>query len=317
MPDSEPHDSERAAGSQHPDHSKNDGPSRPDSPSPDGLSHPTLLQKEIPLEQLQRITRDVNRQFSGYSTFRRKILSRFSILIAFLMVILAATYLIFRDMNRAKQGAKVSISLSRGGFHTVEMAIRVSGQGVVDLSDHPSSEMDRLPTFQGKSQKYGVLILGSEPPARYPFALDVPAEGSPRLYPDRNRNGDLRDDGAPLTNQGTGWFAASLSLPFRDIGGDVRIGSDYRTWVFTNSRFYDRSELRRYSQTQLTGTVVANDKAYAAWIADSGIQDGDFTNDGICLDLDGSGSVDYETECASDGTSMVIDGRRYLFRITW
>ncbi len=62
------------------------------------------------------------------------------------------------------------------------------------LSIQRPEGVHREPAYRAKPL-YGELRLGDGPHARYILALDEPESGEAKIYLDRNRNGDLTDDG--------------------------------------------------------------------------------------------------------------------------
>ena len=106
----------------------------------------------------------------------------------------------------------VSIGL---GFRPVGFKIAAVSQAI-SLSRKPGKLLRHLPNLASSQRWYGVINLahGSE----YGFVLDLAAGGS-RMFVDLNRNGDLRDDGEPLVNQGSGVFAHQLTLSLAKLTG--------------------------------------------------------------------------------------------------
>ena len=147
----------------------------------------------------------------------------------------------------------------------------------------------------------------------YLLAL-VEEDGAFRLYVDRNRNGDLRDDGPPVANEGTGRFAASLRLPLREVTGQALEGT-YDLWIYRDERRADR--LYAYSRTQLAGEVTVGGRRVPAVVADNVVLDADYTHDGIALDLDGDGLFKGPREVIAPGGTVEIDGVAYRFRVVW
>ncbi len=138
--------------------------------------------------------------------------------------------------------------------------------------------------------------------------------GAPRLYVDRNRNGDLRDDGPPLLNEGTGGFAASLRLPLREVTGQPLDGA-YDLWIYRDERRADR--LHAYARTQLAGELTLGGRRVPAVVADNLVLDADYTNDGIALDLDGDGQFRGARELIPPGGTVEVDGAACRLRVAW
>jgi len=168
----------------------------------------------------------------------------------------------------------------------------------------------RLPEATGRPA-FGTLVLGRE--REYPFLL-VREAGVYRLHLDRNRNGDLTDDGAPLANEGTGGFATTLRLPLREVTGRPLDGA-YDLWVYLDGRRDDRLQI--YSRTQLSGEVSLGGRSYPAVVADNVVLDGDYTNDGIAIDLDGDGRFKGPREVLRPGDALELSGTAYRFDVGW
>jgi hypothetical protein len=179
----------------------------------------------------------------------------------------------------------------------------------IDLAPEPPRGL-RLPARYGTAY-YGAVALSTE----RPYRLMLVQEGSARrLYVDRNRNGDLTDDGEALRNEGSGRFAASLKLPLAEVTRG-RLEGVYDLWVFLDDRRDD--QLHVYSRTQLAGEVSVEGRRIAAILADNAVLDGDYTNDGIALDLDGDRRFDGPRERVGPGETLELGGRSYRFRVGW
>jgi hypothetical protein len=131
------------------------------------------------------------------------------------------------------------------------------------------------------------------------------------------QNDNLADDGAPLTNQGTGFFATTLRLPLTRLVPHGRLPGTYEAWVFTNQALWQQGLMTYYSRTQLKGPVTIAGQTYTAYIADGLNNDADFTNDAIHIDLDGNGTIDPQTESFLPGSIAHIHNQPYIFEITW
>lgn len=179
----------------------------------------------------------------------------------------------------------------------------------IDLAPEPPRGV-RLPARYGTAY-YGALPLS----AGRPYRLMLVQEGSVRrLYVDRNRNGDLTDDGEALRNEGSGRFAASLRLPLAEVTAG-RLDGVYDLWVYLDERRDD--QLHVYSRTQLAGEVDVEGRRITAVLADNVVLDGDYTNDGIALDLDGDRRYDGPRERVGPGEALEMGARSYRFRVDW
>ncbi len=178
-------------------------------------------------------------------------------------------------------------------------------------------EITAEPDYRGAVQRYGRLRLGTGPDPDYHFVFDVPDAPHPAVYFDRNNNKDLTDDGPPLTNEGTGIFAARIDLPFEQLIRETDFEAPYTLWFFVNESAWERGFANHYARTHLEGEVTLNGERLRAYILETGLHDADFTNDGISFDLNGNGKIDWRTEHVKPGEVFQYEGRRYQFEILW
>lgn len=204
-------------------------------------------------------------------------------------------------------GVELPVSIADGfrvaGFRAAALA------HAIDLSPEPPRGV-RLPA------RYGVAYYGALPlHADRPYRVMLVQEGSTRrLYVDRNRNDDLTDDGEALRTEGSGRFAASLRLPLAGVTGG-RLDGVYDLWVYLDEHRDD--QLHAYCRTQFAGEVSVEGRRIPAVLADNVVLDGDYTNDGIALDLDGDRRFDGLRERVGPGEALEIGGRSYRFRVGW
>lgn len=185
------------------------------------------------------------------------------------------------------------------------------------FSDIRPGGIVREPAYQGSRQLYGNMTLGTQENNIYYFIFDLADSPHPVLYLDRNQNGDLADDGEPLRNQGSGRFASEINLPVSQLIKEIDTEDDFVIWFFLNEYSWKRGYANHYSRTQMKGTVSINSKKYVAYIAEWKLNDADFTNDGIYIDLDSNGTIEQNTEYIGQGRVIRIEGRDYLFDIRW
>ncbi|MDX1514351.1 MAG: hypothetical protein R3174_11490 [Gammaproteobacteria bacterium] len=190
------------------------------------------------------------------------------------------------------------ISLLEEGFEPVTFDIRASSFPLnLSLTRTRPGSVREEPRYAGDEIWYGVLELGG-PPRDFPFALDLTPEGRFRMYFDANSNGDLTDDAGPLENQGSGdggpgGFATRLRVPWPLLSPQSGFQGEFEIWFFSNKSGWEKgNRASHYSRTQLRGEVTLHGRRYRAWIADSGYNDADLTNDGVLLDLNGNGKAD-------------------------
>lgn len=203
----------------------------------------------------------------------------------------------------------ISIGL---GFRPTGFKISAVPQAI-GLSRKPGKPLRHLPSLASPQPWYGAIKLSDG--SGYGFALDQGAAGY-SMYLDRNRNGDLRDDGAPLVNQGDGLFATRVALPLPKVTGIPQLTGEYQLWLFTNPTSLEDGTILYYSMTQLQGELLLQGKRYTAFLADNGPVDGDYRNDGISIDLDADGKIERESEFFPPGKDALIDGATYRFVVT-
>lgn len=207
----------------------------------------------------------------------------------------------------------IRLDLSIGiGFRPVGFKIGAVPKAI-KLSEKPPPQIRRLPKFTSPYQRYGKIILANG--LEFNFALDLVSIDY-QMYLDRNRNGDLSDDGPPLNNDGRIKFAGGLNFPLKVVSGVPELDGEYKIWIYTKQDSWQRWEMLYFSMTQLRGELVLSGKRYTAFLADNGPVDGDYRNDGVNIDLDGDGKIERETEFFPDGSLARIDGVNYLFRVT-
>ena len=117
---------------------------------------------------------------------------------------LAAGILLIAGCDRAPRSSAPAAADSREGNVLVQLVPR---QGVVDsLVSYYIPEKVRLsaekpegvvsePEYRSPHPLYGILRLGTGPQARIVLAVDEAPGETPRVFIDRNNNGDLADDG--------------------------------------------------------------------------------------------------------------------------
>jgi hypothetical protein len=216
-----------------------------------------------------------------------------------------------------KHATPIKVSIQQDGFTPVEMKVAASWNKSLQLSPTPPPRIVKEPVYQGSAQRYGMLKLGTHTNNYYDFVFDLVSGPNPVLYFDANQNGDLTDDGKPFTNQGSGIFATTITLPFRRLIKEVTYPGNYAIWFFTNDTLWKRYAVAHYSRTQLKGVVHIAGKTYAAYIADSRDNDANLTNDGLWVDLDGDGNFDRKQEYFPPDQVAHVHGKDYVFVITW
>ena len=220
------------------------------------------------------------------------------------------------DRASLKAAEKIPVSISRD-FVPVRMTVAARSGFHPKLSDTPSKGIVKEPKYEGSNQKYGRLILGTRKNRTYQFVLDIKEDAHPVLYFDRNQNGDLTDDGSPLENKGTGIFGTTISLPMKQLVAELDDDGEFTIWFFTNEALWPKGITRHYSTTQMKGQVTIGGKEYLGYLAERGVNDADFRNDGIFLDLNGDGKIEYQAEYVGDHQVASVNGKPYWFDVQW
>ncbi len=226
--------------------------------------------------------------------------------------------------SASAEGAEtIFVSLLGNRFAPVGLKVAAVYKKFIKLKKRPKMIVSKNPLYQGVEQKYGTLRLGDWGNPIFQFVLDVFANEEIELYVDVNQNGDMTDDGGPWLNEGSGRFATEIRIPVKTLRPDAGIPGDVAFWFFTNDGLWPQNRVTYYTRTQWLGKVRFGGGEYSAVIADrkdnkgNGVNDGNFTNDGIFLDLDGDGKWNRKTEYFPHRQPARINGRDYIFSVTW
>lgn len=141
----------------------------------------------------------------------------------------------------------------------------------IKLTDTKPSQVTKEPEYRAKP-KYGIIHLGNGPKSDYVFALDEPKEGDAKIYLDKNRNGDLTDDGDGSWNakrtKGRVMYGV-MDVTLRASYGSAEketSSSDYTLGLY---RFPDLPSLIMYRETSRDGRVVVDGKAHKAILVEN------------------------------------------------
>ncbi len=163
---------------------------------------------------------------------------------------------------------------------------------------------------------YGRIRLGT---VDHCVAVSVWDSRDPRLWIDADGDGRFGDPGGIYRNQGNGRLAAEVRLPMPDprLGNNPR-NRDYRLWVWVQAgqegtlwlAYYPTTELETHARLPGTETRVLAVVAERA----GGI-DGDFSDDGVYVDLDGDGKVAEGEYVPPGGGLRAPDGRLWRVQV--
>jgi len=155
-------------------------------------------------------------------------------------------------------------------------------------------QMRNVPSGTDATRYWSQLRFGSpEKPNRFVLLVDDTRPEPVRIYLDANQNGDLGDDSGPLDNRGTGAFARTLDLRLSYPG--LPDPQAYRIWFFINDRGWKTHTCAFYSQCHRRGTLAVGGRTLTLVLFDNPA-DGDYSNDLLVVDLNGSGKVDADEE---------------------
>jgi hypothetical protein len=160
-----------------------------------------------------------------------------------------------------------------------------------------------------QGRRYGVLELG-ELGHSFAYALDTGA--APRMYFDRNANGDLTDDGPPLKRQGSAYFGRRISLPAALLFDQSQGERGFAIWFWTTADWLAEGHASYYTRTQLQGTIQVDGLRRDAWIVDAGEADGRFfgEDDILWVDVNQDGSFERANESFRGLASLESTGLR-------
>ena len=174
----------------------------------------------------------------------------------------------------------------------------------IDLMAQPSGQLGGLPGIESELL-FGELSLGTEA-LRFRFVL---TSASPaHLWLDRNRNGDLSDDGPPLQGSNDGVFGTEVKLLVPPLNTPLSL------WLYSHGRLLEQRQLTFYNRTQLVGRPLIGGREYLIVLAERGMHDGRYDNDGIYVDINRNGSIE-PSEYIAPGADVVLLGRSYRFEI--
>ena len=178
------------------------------------------------------------------------------------------------------------------------------------------------PPLRGTSRSYGYFDFGTKKARTHYFALDEMADGSIEMLFDMNGNGRLDDDGparpsmGKFTEGGKG-YATLLEIPWVVVMDNPPWSGYFKLWFMSNPFEWAIAGFSKSSHTQLIGSLELSGQKYDIIVADSAHSDndGDLSNDGICLRKIGQKAACYQDSEARRG--VLVDGKQYAFNIRY
>jgi hypothetical protein len=186
----------------------------------------------------------------------------------------------------------------------------------------PSAITSEPPLHKGVSRSYGYFDFGTKKTRRHYFALDEMMDGRIEMLFDMNGNGRLDDDGPARPNMGTfkdggKGYATLLEIPWAEVMDNPPWSGNFKLWFMSNPFEWAIAGFSKSSRTQLIGSLELSGQKFDIIVADSAHSDndGDLSNDGICLRKIGQKAVCYQDSEARNG--VLIDGRQYAFNVRY
>jgi hypothetical protein len=230
-----------------------------------------------------------------------------SLAVATMTIVTTVSLDVYRDLLYVPEGFPMGLASgqSQGG----------------GLAPRPFERLIAEPTYATTTVLYGYLPLGD---GRLSFAVDGGA-AAPQVWFDRNDDEDLSNDGPPMLNEGTGLFAARVTValpPTRTRPEDRRPARRYDVWVWlsgptTTDRPVALSALRprfyavgHYAGRLRVGADVFDVVAFERRNYDATFEDGD-----VCVDLDRDERCAEPDEIVHDGQRLSIGGRPYRWSV--
>ncbi len=184
------------------------------------------------------------------------------------------------------------------------------------LQTAPHEILSKEPEYKSEEVLYGFLALGNTEDNEFTFVIDDLESETWIVHFDKNNNEDLTDDGPPLKNEGTGQFAAILSLevPVLLQSGD-RLSRQYRLWFWIKERG-GRKYAKFYSRCHYRMNLNMGGQEYTAIVYEKSNHDALYQQSGIWIDLDRDQKLS-EEEHFADGSIVIVDSRHYVIRLDY
>ncbi len=215
----------------------------------------------------------------------------------------------------------VNLSIGSHGFSPVNFKGSATSDSLnIKLTKKKYNGINAEPDYSGMVQWYGYMDLGNRHNRRFYLVLDLQRDETFVMYFDKNKNGNLTDDGKPLLNKGSGdggpgGFARQLSIPWPILIENSPFEGDFNIWFFSNKSGWGRgNRVSHYSQTQLEGRLSIAGNEYMVLLVDKGYNDADLTNDGVRIDLNGNDKIDRDERASN---THEINGQNYTFDVMW
>jgi peroxiredoxin len=139
------------------------------------------------------------------------------------------------------------------------------------LSPEKPSQVTKEPTYR-TAPKYGIIHVGNGPKSDFVAAFDEPAGADWKVYIDKNRNGDLTDDGDGAWNAkrtGQREMYGVMDVTLRASYGSAKRETSSADYTIGLYRFTNNDTPFMYRQSTRVGNVMIGGKAHKAILAEN------------------------------------------------
>ena len=213
----------------------------------------------------------------------------------------------------------LTVSLRHDNFEPTEKDLTLTDifPGTVIFSESKPPGISVEPTYQGQNQRYAAVNLGNKNDQRFYVVLDYIDVKSPVCYFDTNKNGNMTDDGGPISTDLDYFSIFNIEIPCSTVFDGVNWKSDLKIHLSASPANTARGVYTLSVSTVLQGQIEIEGATYDAYIADSRQNDADFTNDGIVIDLNGNGTIERKDELFPPNSLIRVNGKDYDLDIIW
>jgi serine/threonine protein kinase len=184
------------------------------------------------------------------------------------------------------------------------------------LDTLPYERLIREPEYHSRQVLYGYFQLGNGDDRQISFVVDERDRPTWVVYVDANNNEDLTDDGFSYHNEGTGKFAANITVQIEIV---TRTGAKmiqpYMLWMWVNE---SQNRAYFYATCHYAGKISFNEKeVYEAVAFEQHHHDGLYRESGLWIDLNYDQKLDEKTEHFEDGTTIHLNQTQYQLELQY
>ena len=232
-------------------------------------------------------------------------------------VVSLLSVLLISGCSKKSEESEITINIDKDFQYVSKgypLGLSVGQTPAVGLNASPYETLRKEPAYGTGEVRYGYIPLGNSDDTKISFALVSSEEGKLVAYVDTNNNEDLTDDGPPCKNQGTGKFAALISLHVEVISSSgKKIKRPYQLWFWISAsdspRFYTRCHYR--------GQISIGGEQCPAFAYESNNHDALYKESGLWIDLNKDGKLDDLLEHFSDGATISFRGTERVLHLSY